>query len=94
MVMTISIPIAFHDCVGSQDACDGTNDESCEARCDGCINLDNASNNGLSAYMDWIEDIYNNEGYSAVVSRADFWQVAAIAATEMAITQNNNAVDE
>ena len=67
---------AFHDCVGD--------------KCDGCINLNNAANNGLSDYMTWVEDIYTTEGYDSVLSRADFWQVAAIAATEMAITQNNN----
>jgi len=73
-----AVRLAFHDCVGYA--------------CDGCINLDNASNNGLSAYIDWVEDIYTTEGYDSIVSRADFWQVAAIAATEMGITQNNNNV--
>ena len=53
----------------------------------------NTSNNGLAPYIDWLEAIYNSTYYD-IVSRADFWQVAAIAATEMAITQNNNAVAE
>jgi len=53
-----AVRLAFHDCVGYA--------------CDGCINLDNASNNGLSAYLTWIEDIYTSEAYDAIVSRADF----------------------
>ena len=90
---------AFHDCVGSQDTCldDNSNAGSCEAKCDGCINLNNTSNNGLSPYITWIDEIYVNGTldlgpYSDIVSRADFWQVAAIAATELAISQNNKAV--
>jgi len=73
-----AVRLAFHDCVGYA--------------CDGCINLNNPSNNGLSAYITWVEAIYTGEGYDAIVSRADFWQVAAIAATEMAIIQNNNNI--
>jgi len=74
-----AVRLAFHDCVGEA--------------CDGCINLNNAANNGLGDYLTWINDIYTNDGYDSLCSRADFWQFAAIAATEMGITQNNNNLD-
>ena len=35
--------IGFHDCVSG---------------CDGCINLDNAANNGLSDAIDFVEELY------------------------------------
>ena len=69
------VRLAFHDCVGNA--------------CDGCINLDNESNNGLSEVIDWLDGLYNNI-YDEIVSRADFWQIAAIAAIERAIAHNNN----
>ena len=64
--------LGFHDCVGG---------------CDGCINLNNASNNGLTDIITFLEAIYAS--YNTVMSRADFWQLASITATEMGIDRNN-----
>lgn len=74
----MAIVPAFHDCVG--DACDG------------CINLENSSNAGLSDVIDWLDSLYVGV-YDSVISRADFWQLAGIAAIERAITINNNNCD-
>ena len=57
--------LVFHDCVS------GT--------CDGCINLDNDSNNGLSNIIGTLDDLYVGS-YDDDMSRADFWALAAIAA--------------
>jgi len=71
-MMVDAVRLGFHDCVGG---------------CDGCINLNNASNNGLTDIITFLEAIYAS--YSSVMSRADFWQLASITATEMGIDRNN-----
>ena len=54
--------LGFHDCVSG---------------CEGCINLDNSANNGLSDAIDFMEEIYAEitatQGIS--ISRADFWAI-------------------
>ena len=57
-------------------------------------NLENESNNGLSDVIDFLENLYAGtvtatDNVQDLLSRADFWQLAASAATELAITRNN-----
>ena len=44
--MAKMIRIGFHDCVGG---------------CDGCLNVDNDSNAGLSGIVATLEDLFNDE---------------------------------
>ena len=75
------IYIVFHDCVGG--------------KCDGCINLNNTSNNGLEDVIDGLEDLYLNDTYAIydIMSRADYWQLSAISAIEIAIATANKGCD-
>ena len=60
--------IGFHDCVSG---------------CDGCINLDNAANNGLSDAIDFVEELYTEITDAGIsVSRADLWAIGGRAAAE------------
>ena len=60
--------LGFHDCVSG---------------CDGCINLDNAANNGLSPAIDAMEEILTEiTGAGISVSRADLWAIGGRAAAE------------
>ena len=43
----------------------------------------------MKAYIDWINKIYFDLKWNKICSRADFWQFAAIAATELAVKLNN-----
>lgn len=65
--------LAFHDCVGG---------------CDGCINLDNESNNGLASIVADLEVMYQ-ASYKSLMSRADFWQLSSLAAVDKAILSAN-----
>jgi hypothetical protein len=44
----------FHDCVGG---------------CNGCVNLNDGSNAGLSNIVQTLESVYLNNGYGAYISR-------------------------
>ena len=67
--------LSFHDCVGG---------------CDGCLNLDNADNNGLQGIYAAINDIYDNEGYNSTgMSRADFIALAGTIAVRQASSQQS-----
>ena len=60
--------VGFHDCVSG---------------CDGCINLDNSANNGLSTAIDAMEDVYTEITEAGIsVSRADLWAIAGRAGAE------------
>jgi len=72
--MAKAVRLGFHDCVGT--------------KCDGCINLGNSANNGLADVITFLDSIYVG-AYDTLMSRADFWQLAAIEATEFAIVRNN-----
>ena len=37
--------------------------------CDGCVNIENDSNNGLANLIEDLEDIYKNNGFEDVLSR-------------------------
>ena len=53
--MAKMIRIGFHDCVGG---------------CDGCLNVDNDSNAGLSGIVATLEDLYTDEVLSLTLSFA------------------------
>ena len=59
---------AFHDCVSGS--------------CDGCINQDNESNNGLATIIANLDAAYVDGGYNSTMSRTDFWVLAGISAIE------------
>ena len=42
----------------------------CTGGCDGCLNLDNPDNAGLSDLVDSLETLYQEQGYSDIVSRS------------------------
>ena len=61
-------------------------------------NLENESNNGLSDVIEFLENLYGEtvtvtttttHNVKDLLSRADFWQLAANSATELAITRSN-----
>ena len=59
--------------------------------CNGCINLDNSANDGLTDVIDGLDEVYLNETNAIydIMSRADFWQLAGITAIERCISQAN-----
>ena len=73
--------------------------------CNGCLNVDNPSNGGLSDLVEQLETLYQDEGYSSLISRsnflcyhillirADFWALAGIAAVDTAIENANEDCD-
>ena len=67
------VPV-FHDCVSSQ--------------CDGCLNLDNASNAGLDGIISELDQLYVGI-YDSDMSRADFWALAAVKALEFTAQRAN-----
>jgi len=71
-----AVRLAFHDCVGG---------------CNGCVNLENASNNGLGDLVASLDTLYTANGYDSLLSRADFWALAGIYAVDKAIELNNAA---
>ena len=61
----------FHGCVGG---------------CHGCINLNQADNQGLAKIVEALEQIYEDLGLAeAGVSHADFWSLAATVAVEIGV---------
>jgi len=73
-----ALRLAFHDCVGG---------------CNGCLNVDNPHNGGLSDLVEELEALYQDEGYSSLISRADFWALAGIAAVDKGIANANEDCD-
>jgi len=73
-----ALRLSFHDCVGG---------------CNGCLNVDNHDNGGLSDLVEQLETLYEDEGYSSLISRADFWALAGIAAVEKGIENANEDCD-
>lgn len=69
-----AVRLSFHDCTGG---------------CDGCINLNNADNNGLSDIISTLETVYSDNSYSDIISRADLWALAGVVAVEKAVELNN-----
>jgi len=73
-----ALRLSFHDCVGG---------------CNGCLNVDNEDNGGLSDLVEQLETLYQDEGYSSLISRADFWALAGIAAVDKGIENANEDCD-
>ncbi|KAI9034228.1 heme peroxidase [Hyaloraphidium curvatum] len=70
------VRLGFHDCVS--------------AKCDGCINVNAADNRGLDTRVSALNNLYDgNATIKAGMSRADFWMLAMVVATEVA---NNGGV--
>ena len=59
--------------------------------CNGCLNLDNISNNGLEDAVSKIEQFYseNNIGQENI-SRADIWSLAAVLAVQAGYFNQEN----
>merc|ERR1719391_1287496 len=75
-----AVRLSFHDCVGG---------------CDGCLNVDNPDNAGLADIVASLEDVYVDNGYNSVLSRADFWALAGVYAVDKTIELNNaNCVED
>ena len=66
--------LSFHDCVGG---------------CDGCINTDNDSNNGLADLIAALDDVYTTNELSSLLTRADHWAIMGVWAVQNTI---DNAV--
>ncbi len=66
------VRLSFHDCLGG---------------CDGCLNLErNPDNAGLWRITDAMEPLYQN--HSTLLSRADFWGLAAVVALDLAVERS------
>ena len=50
-------------------------------------------NNGLAEVITWLEELYFGT-YDGDMSRADFWQLASIAAIERAIIESNRRCND
>merc|ERR1711915_1118620 len=74
-----AVRLSFHDCVGG---------------CDGCLNVDNPDNAGLADIVASLEEVYIDNGYDSVLSRADFWALAGVYAVDKTIELNNADCDE
>ena len=68
------VRLSFHDCVGG---------------CDGCINIENDSNNGLADLIDALDLVYTDNDFGDILSRADHWAIMGIWAVQSTI---DNAV--
>ncbi|CAH1775356.1 unnamed protein product [Owenia fusiformis] len=62
----------------------------CVGGCDGCIDLGNGENAGLGLYIEELDPVYSK--YSNKLSRADFWQLAGIAALQESGRGCNNCI--
>jgi hypothetical protein len=64
---------------------------SCVGGCNGCLNLDNIFNKGLTKAVSKIEQFYtaNNLGQD-IISRADLWAIAAVMAVETGYLNDHN----
>jgi len=72
------VRLAFHDCVG-------------EKGCDGCINVEDSSNNGLADLVAQLETVYQDNDFSSSgVSRADMWAILGIWAVQDGIDNSND----
>jgi hypothetical protein len=47
---------------------------------DGCVDLQNVHNGGLASIIDLLQPAYSEAGGAEVLSRADFWALAATVA--------------
>jgi hypothetical protein len=66
--------LAFHGCVGG---------------CDGCLNINQSDNAGLSSIVTALDSLYT-ANYSTQMSRADFWAISGLAAVGQGINLANS----
>jgi len=72
-----AVRFGFHSCVGG---------------CNGCINLNEVDNTGFDEFSVGLEKIYKKLGLEKLqISRADFWALTAIVATENAINKHGGS---
>ena len=45
-------------------------DKICAGGCDGCLNVDNPDNAGLADLIESLESLYQEQGYSDIISRS------------------------
>ena len=64
------VRLAFHDCIG-------------KGGCDGCVDVKNPENAGLSRYINALNPLFHIK-YSRRMSRADFYALASVVALEKA----------
>ena len=58
--------------------------------------MENSANNGLEPLIVGFEEMYTNTAYGidGIMSRSDFWQLAATVAIDLGITIANRNCDE
>ena len=66
--------LGFHGCVGG---------------CNGCINFNNADNNGLQQGVDILNTTYYSNGFDKIVSLADFFALATALSIKTAVEASN-----
>eukprot|EP00091_Calanus_sinicus_P024255 TRINITY_DN8594_c0_g1_i2.p1 TRINITY_DN8594_c0_g1~~TRINITY_DN8594_c0_g1_i2.p1 ORF type:complete len:297 (+),score=71.46 TRINITY_DN8594_c0_g1_i2:81-893(+) len=69
-----AVRLTFHDCVGG---------------CNGCLNVENPDNKGLEEVVARLEDVYQEQQFYHIVSRADIWALMGIWAINESIAINN-----
>lgn len=71
-----ALRLGFHDCVDN---------------CDGCINFEIGSNNGLQPIVAALKTLYTEKKYKENygVSRADVWATASVVAVELGVKLSN-----
>ena len=90
-----AVRLVFHDCVGRLSILSAwVLYSDIAGGCDGCLNTDNPDNAGLDVIVDDLEEVYTENGYEAVLSRADFWALAGIQAVDKTIELNNDNCTE
>jgi len=70
------VRLGFHDCVGG---------------CDGCVDMSNADNNGLTLPIESLQPTADRWG--AYLSRADIWALAALVGADVAQEGGDDRVD-
>ena len=73
------VRLTFHDCVGG---------------CDGCLNVNDPDNAGLEDLVADLEAVYQSEGLSSVISRADMWALLGVWAVQQTIDKSNEECED
>jgi len=71
--------LTFHDCVGG---------------CDGCINVEDSSNNGLADLIADLEEVFQKNDFNDTLSRADMWALLGVWAVQQTIDNSNDQCDD
>ena len=79
--LATTVRLVFHDCVGG---------------CDGCVNINDPDNAGLQNIIERLDAAYTNRrnGFSSLMSRADFWVYASLYALRSTTALANAACSE